>query len=386
MITGSSAITNQEKVNIQTPKIRMNLKENQEMSIAPCFASLDVLWNSIYYKNRIIINGSSVNSNTLDTYTSDGLSLIQSLLVPSLGSFYLNGSTLSFFVAGDSSSIWRLDTNDGTNWGNSTITAGISTNGKFAVASLNKIYITPNYGNTNVGGGQNQFEYDIKCAIYNGTTWILNDTFTTHYWQRSVETGMIFVKQVYPEKDILIVPLSFTPYESRYGTNFYRIVTDGTNIFSTDYIYQKAGSETQVHPGMMSYGPSKMTLPFFFSDPTYQLIPGGTLRYYQDYNMAVLQSTNFETWEGPIFVGQSRFSTGVIGSASKGSLYTCISGVSCPYDYIILGASTNAVSPSRQEYAIFVNSNLNTTDISNNIINYYNQNNERINLTLGNLK
>lgn len=377
MFSGLSAIHYEGQKQTVTPVIKATLRENFKGITLP-FIRSDI--NSsraqgIYFNNHYIIfhldNLTSVKALTTFDRTSSGFTQIaQTLLsVPAGaqdcegGKFIECGSTLIFYTFGNSvnvlfpHNISRVISGDGVNWGASNfVFYGTSAIADITPISENKLYYMED---ADIVAGTYTRKYVLRKLEFDGVSWGAS----------TVSAGIHYNPRIdgvsYAGVDVLCVNSAGSSRAVITAGSLVRkevsvITTQDGDVFSEDNIL--SSENVLVRQRNLSIGASYYYLNLDTRVISYKLAGGVTTMYTDGGGQYVLRSVDPRSWSIPVFHGITA--------------YPLVTGGNTLPTYSLFGAS------------VMMDINLGATsiDISDNIINYQNQNNERISLTLGNYK
>lgn len=291
---------------------------------------------------------------------------------------FINGNTAAFYrgkgeiYAGSSFSLFRDFTSDGITFGGSQ---GILQNlwgyTEISVVGESQIYGTKQYETLY----NSQLDsYAARLPVYSisktgtwGETLLCNSEYVIAKRYEFGRKRTIIAKRFGNVDRILLVG-----GKRNFGDGLHVTETDGTNVFiDKDIIDARVSNSVLITLGGL-VGISNIYYLWLGIDIAKSINVNAPLTYFR-YGNYLLFSEDFINWTVPISIGGDVFG-GNLDNLNSG----IISGGSLPFLFSILqnGMSAN----SRLDF----NKGASVLDISDDIIDYSNQNNERVSITLGN--
>lgn len=382
MIPGTSALQTQYQNQISTPKIRLTMTENWFVSS---------VGQTTYFAGGNISQAARFNNNfvfgttTHDIYQVDstGQSLVSQANLSNadltLFSNILNlGSTLSLISYSVGHTFYRSYSTNGITWGGTEVLfcPGISKKMyKIIQTTADNFYFL--YGASSSG-------FKLGSGTNVGNTWINGVTFDRATYLGSVFPTAIpqFTAYRSPTKDYDVLYLNAgsttnASWVSRRGMDLYKYRSDGINIFSRETDTLSRSSQDTVFIGDIAKGNSYYYMPHVMTKTSYRIINGSTVVLTERHNLQYLRSSDLENWTTSIDMGISQNSIipqGLVDLAvgKRPIMGALASGAS--FELMIASATILVTMIGRQK----------SVDISDDILNYTNRNNNRISIMLSN--
>lgn len=399
MRSGSSALINESSKQINSPKLRVSLLENLNVTGTSSFVRMPALVDAIIFNNNLVCLGSTpdelggLKTRVIQTYSLDGATQRLSLGT-SIAHFYNAGNTLIAYSLSAGSTMQRTFSTDGVTFTNpETINIiGASINGvsynmiDIQATNVSTFYITRLLEQQETDALDVQF-WGTKRSIYSvrniGSTWGATLIYNMDAWQfdslGSFEGELIenfahgiLAANIGPNLDRILI-------KGRRGASIkgegMRVVdTDGLNIFgereivNTNPLYPRAFRLTNYVKSNNDY--------YFIASLEEQregtAAEGIGICFLTTYSLGnfLFRSSNFRDWTIPVYLGPSLHDKfPLVSGGSLGNLFTSF-------------GSSRGDLKSKLEFFMGTS----TLDLSDNVISYSNQNNDRISLTLGNMK
>lgn len=383
MINGSSAINYEANKQIVTPAIKAEIRENyyfKEVGVSAATA------RRVYGRFKDLCLGYERDNESLITREWGTYAIIGSGITIGTGitwdkgiwdgKFYrVNDNLMQFYyvkhVDDNNHYIYRIETSGGTVWGNTELLYyGTSRIGSVAVGGVSQVYFTEGVDFPwDYAGGLYLYwgRYFIKSLRYTGSTWEANDLYTEYNIMReNYYTTTLNASRDGNDIDAIIFACrDALPVD--YETSGLRIITtDGVNLLdSREYVDIKQHSYVI---GMYA-----------------ACFGAGTTLYALE--------TEIGYWErielGGQLVAAEAFIVGGLYSLAQGNYnnITALRKLTGRYASIIDGASEgNLFVFSGPTVFQELWTGISSLDVSDDIMNYQNQNNNRISITLGNYK
>ena len=237
------------------------------------------------------------------------------------------------------------------------------------------------YGGGVVAGTLNGSQQDSIWSIsHNGTAWGYTLLYLGNVYQsiKGIVYGSSGLEDGYQRKSLLAKKINNTDRilhiggRNSSGDGLHVIETDGVNLFSdTEVIDQNCQTDRRIILGNFVNVSSMFYLPMFIEDIRVAYYTGKPSVEFNQYGLHLMQSADFKNWSLPIYIGGSNYNDvngnlncGIISGGTMTNLFSIISMLGTRLDF---------------------NKGSSSLDVSANVIDYSNQNNERLTITLGNL-
>lgn len=394
MFNGSSAFYNQENKFLNTFRLKATLESNLIQGNTTIASPIRGYYSIREFNNNFliadsdqgIISGAGASrAQRVFTYSEIGAGASSVNIGISIGSpiasplqLLVEGNTANVFIHNiDRKFLIRLSSSDGINWGNTTTIMQGGSDRILAIAAMGSTYIYCFYDRFGVTN------YEIVKFSQNGSTW--NSYSLTYLNKKKNNINALagnrpLVAQKYRDLDYLFyLDLDFDGVYDK-GYNIYKLITDGLNTFEKKILFQ--GDFTNYYDS----GSSLQTLNL--QDSFLSEITTGKSFYY----------LGFAFNRGLVSVGSPTYSKGFLIYETKDfnsfKLKTGLSNIGLGFPYYNIYASAGNTNLNlmaicdtlgNTKSTNYLISGITSIDISNNIINYSNQNNRRISLTLGNI-
>lgn len=373
MYDGTTELKSKELARISSPivevKLRSNFIKGAEQTAFPNLSSIN---NGIVFNNLVVLAGNSAFPDiigNIKVYTQDGASLVTNINLNDSNlngtyDFVDTGSTLVLYYADSLNNIRRLSSNNATTWGGSELLSASSKNiWSLSATGASRVYALLDAGNTTYLGDfptktlTSLVSYSQVGASFVGTTISLGTFYgeelymEKHLGTRDIDRGSVVGSRL-----------------SNAAENIYTFKSDGANLFNFSPVYtENINQVLSLNASNLAKGISKY---YVFIAPNIQVIDktkGTSFSYSVGLKSGFITTNDFEHWQTPVILGISQAS-GVIA-------LTGLSGT----EFAFLGLSRIVNKGFLKFYA-----GSSTLDVSDHIVSYSNNNNERINLTLGN--
>lgn len=426
MIAGSSALYNEPNNQIVTPKLKVELRQNS-YGVSSRGVSMDTEFYSygkgINFKDKMILGK--------DVYDTNGTTKLSTVPV---GDAYLNlGDTLAAYGGISTLNVQRYYSNNGVSWDSGeTLFHGTSVIDALCVTAEDQIYYRKRRGisvldRVTVNGGWIMHETEIHSRTKDGSTWrdyTIDDdvsfnqgiTIQSPPEIRPFQGGHDSVHKLVGARDSNGLDHLYYQYSSDVMHDVYlsgykvrSTTTDGEQLFEKKTLLENIDKHAGIFQlgNDLAKGLSYYYMPIVVKQPYYTVADkkwGGVTGFDSvNYGVAYLRSPNLKEWSFPILTswkGVTLYSEYSLGSDSlddstsrddgdENYLYlspiNCVAGSSNEFDFrMAIGLSHRVSGSVRDFFTVFAGSSI--LDISDDVINYRNVNNERINLTLGNYK
>lgn len=371
MLTGSSALHYESQKSSNTPSIKITLKENligiSRYHYGRNFSrGSGIVWNENYFilsQGKVWLRGVSEANYQFEV----GLTIHDYSKIP-IGEFVDNGSTLLLFyhwpLAGSSHNIYRIASGGGTIWGGTQI---VVNNFSERIKALAPTGSTRCYF---IGTTSTTYQAQIHIANYNGG-WGNTLLYEGYFEQAKKSYHNQMGAKSMDNEDIII-------FEAGIGIRVLR--TDGINVLGVNDLTNTDSGEKSPSE---SYNPlsntshmsnlNKGSTYYYFAIKYKQdnIINEGGATYTSSTRIQtlLLKSNDMLNWSIPVYLGITEH----LVLAYSYDIPMVIAGTTAGDEVALFG-----------DYYFRLSKGSSTVDVSNNIINYQNQNNERISLTLKN--
>lgn len=421
MFNTTTELQNIGSTSITTPEIRLKMRENLNFTTSVPFSRMMRVWDAITFQNQYILYGLTATTGItyigrLETWSLDGLTMFSatsinnrngaSLISNTQGSLEVTGDTVGFFytdTSGLTSVIRCIFSGDGQAWGGSEVVfVGNSSHIVDLVAiGPTRIYtlrfVDVLLGVTNKPdnfsyGGQNLVTIDVhkKTGSWGVTSTISGKFYLPFGSFPASVSHHILGSQIDDSTDRLILKYSTNSNESTSSlTSNLRVFTlDQTMTYGNfDLISEDKISEDIEFGDILITNLAKHNNTFFFGFKAlkydFRLDAGITKNFVYQAPLAIIKSNDLQNWSTPIFIN------GVTRRIANldGNIGALASGITSELLLNWFGVShgvSNATTVIQSEQNILMYQGVSELDISNQLIRYRNNNNERINITLGN--
>ena len=408
---GSSSFNQQPKLQINTPSLRVTMQEglNYVGSSSTVYGSGEIhdsLRQVYVFKDRILSILMPNNTDPGSLFQSCNIqgtsTILQSTEAPL--DIFINGDTAVLYFndyaehPGTSTvNIYRKFTSDGITFGGSQaiISGGSIEFDDIVATSDSQLYATSKvqyasgiYPNELTSYMTNR---DIIWSISNNGSWGATKLYSSDIYQSTDMINYLATqldnKKYCSRKSILAKRIDNIDRILHIGGNnpsgdgLHMIETDGLNIFEDkEIIDMNSQVDRRISFGNFVGVSGTYYLPIIVTNVvSYMGNYGAYLQYNKTFGLHLLQSNDFKNWSLPIYVGSTEFqeihhdiNCGIVSGGSLSNLFSIFT----------IGYGSLIDSFTRMDF----NKGNSSLDISDNIIDYTNQNNERISITLGNFE
>lgn len=384
MLTGSSALQNATRQQIASPSITATLRMNK-IGVSRAFNYNVARGTAILFNDNYVVFNQ--RDQSLLSFNADNLNAGTSVRVTGAtgyfkGKFYNTGQTLLFYymdIIGLTLRFYRLESNNGTTWGNSTNIFNLFGVGyDLAPTGNSRFYLLMNAGSINNDNAVGTVYAVNKLGVGWGETQA-NTRFHEIYTVIA-EDHLINADNV---GDYDVVLLARNGLSNSHGFAGVRgMITDGTQTFGEFDLIDSDTSTFRMRPSNLSKGSSL----YYFGGviEQWQFVESGgvSINNVIQHTAFLAESPDLQRWSNFRYI----------------SLHPTLFDDNANLPYLSLAGGSHAINPltlftgyeteagASNAWIIRVLEGASTLDVSSDLINYSNQNNQRVSLTLANLK
>ncbi len=381
--TGSSALNYEPRRQMISPSLRITMREGLNygttVSPWPLASATDMIREMRMFKDKIFVSSLQMTPEAVPNFVSydwNNATLYYSDNTNIPYDIFINGNTAVLYYTNNYGNsvlrdIYRMFTSDGITFGGSQ---GVITGSSYYIFDLVSV------GDSQLYAKSGQQVLSISKAGANWGQTILYNRDLDISDAIAPATGESSRKYLLAQRfNNSIDRILLINGNADCGDGLHVIETDGLNVFSDiEVLDMDTRIDRKICFGNFVGVSGVYYLPIMVDDIRNSQTDGLLDYRTEQYGLHLMQSMDFLNWSIPIYVGHSEI-IDLYDAVNCG----IIAGGSLPYLFSILGKA-DAVGDTANRLDFFKGSS--SLDVSKDIIDYSNQNNERVSLTLGNLK